>query len=68
MSFVKKLLGWLRPATDPETEAEREHMRDERETLEPGSTAGDGSGSRTDREALQSSIRTLIASRSSIAR
>jgi hypothetical protein len=33
MSIVKKLFGWLRPATDPETEAEREHMRNERETI-----------------------------------
>jgi hypothetical protein len=33
MSIVKKLFGWLRPATEPETEAEREHLRDERETI-----------------------------------
>ena len=40
MNPLKSLLAWLRPATDPESEAEAQRMRLERETIRTSQLTG----------------------------
>ena len=40
MKPLKSLLAWLRPATDPESEAEAQRMRVERETIRTSQLSG----------------------------
>jgi hypothetical protein len=40
MNPLKALLAWLRPPTDPESEAEAQRMRLERETIRTSQLSG----------------------------